>query len=63
MTEAQQVFYHLCAALAIGLLIGLERGWKERAAKEGERVAGVRTYGFIGLLGAVWHCSPNSSEH
>jgi len=26
MTEAQQVFYHLCAALAIGLLIGLERG-------------------------------------
>jgi uncharacterized membrane protein YhiD involved in acid resistance len=47
----------------IGLLIGLERGWKERAAKEGERVAGVRTYGFIGLLGAVWHCSPNSSEH
>ena len=51
MSEEQQVFYHLSVALAIGLLIGVERGWKEREAKEGERVAGVRTYGLIGLLG------------
>jgi len=51
MTEAQQVFYHLGVALAIGLLIGTERGWKERGAGEGQRVAGVRTYGLIGLLG------------
>ena len=41
----------LGAALAIGLLIGAERGWKRRQAKEGERVAGFRTYGLIGLLG------------
>ena len=53
MNEEQQVFYHLGAALAIGLLIGVERGWKERTAEEGERVAGVRTYGLIGLLGGV----------
>jgi uncharacterized membrane protein (DUF4010 family) len=53
MNEEQEVFYHLGAALAIGLLIGIERGWKERAAEEGERVAGVRTYGLIGLLGGV----------
>jgi len=51
MSGEQQVFYHLSVALAIGLLIGVERGWKEREAKEGERVAGVRTYGLIGLLG------------
>ncbi|NNE64061.1 MAG: MgtC/SapB family protein, partial [Gammaproteobacteria bacterium] len=51
MTEAQEVFYYLGVALAIGLLIGVERGWKERQAKEGTRVAGVRTYGLIGLLG------------
>jgi uncharacterized membrane protein (DUF4010 family) len=51
MTEAQQVFYHLGVALAIGLLIGIERGWKDREAEEGTRVAGVRTYGLIGLLG------------
>lgn len=51
MNEEQQVFYYLGVALAIGLLIGIERGWKERETKEGERVAGVRTYGLIGLLG------------
>ena len=38
-------------ALAIGLLIGVERGWKSREAKEGARVAGLRTYGLTGLLG------------
>ncbi len=37
--------------LAIGLLIGVERGWKGREAPEGESIAGVRTYGLIGLLG------------
>lgn len=51
MNEEQQVFYYLGAALAIGLLIGVERGWKERDAQEGERVAGVRSYGLMGLLG------------
>lgn len=51
MSEEQQAFYNLSVALAIGLLIGVERGWKEREAKEGERIAGVRTYGLIGLLG------------
>lgn len=44
-------FYYLGVALAIGLLIGVERGWRERKAEEGERIAGVRTYGLIGLLG------------
>ena len=40
-------------ALAIGLLIGLERGWQSRALPEGARVAGVRTFGLIGLLGGA----------
>jgi uncharacterized membrane protein (DUF4010 family) len=51
--EVQQTFLHLGIALAIGLLIGLERGWKYRKAEEGSRVAGVRTYGLIGLLGGT----------
>ncbi|MGD8577944.1 MAG: MgtC/SapB family protein [Lysobacterales bacterium] len=51
MSEAHQTFYYLGVALAIGLLIGVERGWQEREAKEGKRIAGVRTYGLIGLLG------------
>ncbi|MDD3518385.1 MAG: MgtC/SapB family protein [Chromatiales bacterium] len=51
MNDEQQVFLYLGVALAIGLLIGVERGWHERAAKEGGRIAGVRTFGLIGLLG------------
>ncbi|MGM0553825.1 MAG: MgtC/SapB family protein, partial [Pseudomonadota bacterium] len=47
-------FYGLAVALALGLLIGLERGWKGREQAEGERVAGIRTYALIGLLGGVW---------
>ena len=46
-----EVPLRLGVALAIGLVIGVERGWKVREAREGERVAGVRTYGLIGLLG------------
>lgn len=51
MEDEQQTFLRLGVALAIGLLIGVERSWKEREAREGERIAGVRTYGLIGLLG------------
>jgi uncharacterized membrane protein (DUF4010 family) len=38
-------------AVAIGLLIGIERGWQERQARDGARVAGIRTYTLIGALG------------
>ncbi|MGD8998985.1 MAG: MgtC/SapB family protein [Granulosicoccaceae bacterium] len=44
----------LVIALGIGLLIGTERGWQARDAAEGSRVAGIRTFGLIGLLGALW---------
>lgn len=40
-------------ALAIGLLVGLERGWRERDTPAGGRTAGIRTYGISGLLGGV----------
>ena len=53
MAETQETFYYLGIALAIGLLIGIERGWQERDAKEGSRIAGVRTYGLVGLLGGA----------
>lgn len=43
----------LVAALAVGLLIGLERGWQERDVQEGGRVAGLRTFALTGLLGGV----------
>lgn len=51
MTAEIESLYFLLVALAIGLMIGVERGWQERASQEGQRIAGVRTYGLIGLLG------------
>lgn len=41
-------------ALAIGFVIGLERGWKERDEGEGHRTAGLRTFALIGLLGGIF---------
>lgn len=40
-------------ALAIGTLIGLERGWRERDAPGGSRTAGIRTFGMAGFFGGV----------
>ncbi|MEO8547608.1 MAG: DUF4010 domain-containing protein [Sphingomicrobium sp.] len=49
-------------ALACGVLIGIERGWKLKEQKPGSRVAGVRTFsmlglgsGIAGLLGVLGH--------
>ena len=43
----------LALALAIGLLIGVERGWQQREEKAGSRVAGIRTFAILGLLGGL----------
>lgn len=43
----------LAVALAIGLLVGLERGWKTRDEESGQRVAGFRTFALSGLLGGI----------
>jgi uncharacterized membrane protein (DUF4010 family) len=44
----------LAVALAIGLVIGIERGWKQREEAEGDRAAGLRTHALAGLLGGIW---------
>jgi len=49
-----EIFKRLGVALAAGMLIGLERGWHERAMPEGSRVAGIRTFAIVGLLGGLW---------
>src|SRR5262249_7543304 len=43
----------LGVALGIGLLIGLERGWRTREAEPGSRAAGIRTFAISGLLGGL----------
>lgn len=48
-----EIIERLTAALAIGFLVGVERGWKRREDEEGSRVAGLRTYTLIGLLGGI----------
>ncbi len=44
---------HFAVALGIGLLIGIERGWRTREETPGSRTAGVRTFTIIGLLGGT----------
>jgi uncharacterized membrane protein (DUF4010 family) len=41
------------AALAAGVLIGIERGWHLRSREEGSRVAGIRTFSLLGLAGGL----------
>ncbi|SMO62975.1 MgtC/SapB family protein [Fodinibius sediminis] len=52
--QEYEVIIQLLAALAVGLLIGIERGWSGRYKDEGDRVAGLRTFSLIGLLGGIW---------
>ncbi len=40
-------------ALALGLLVGIERGWSQRESADGARFAGIRTYGLLGLAGGL----------
>lgn len=47
------VFRNLAVSLAVGLMVGLERGWQQREADAGQRVAGLRTFAIIGVAGGV----------
>ena len=47
------VTLQLAIALAIGLIIGMERGWESRESPAGLRIAGIRSFGLIGLLGGL----------
>jgi uncharacterized membrane protein (DUF4010 family) len=51
--DVDQTLMRLAVALGIGLLIGLERGWKLREVAPGRRAAGVRTFALCGLLGGL----------
>src|ERR1700742_4583451 len=51
--DTDKLLSRLALALGIGLLIGLERGWRTRALSAGSRAAGIRTFALSGLLGGV----------
>jgi len=43
----------LAVSLSIGLLIGLERGWRTRNEDDHQRAAGLRTFALTGLIGGI----------
>lgn len=45
--------WNLLIALLLGAIIGIQRGWVKRNSVEGSRVAGIRTYSLVGLLGGL----------
>ena len=51
--DIQDLMSHFAVAFGIGLLIGIERGWRTREHEAGSRAAGVRTFTIIGLLGGT----------
>lgn len=51
--DQNELFQRLAVALAIGLLIGLERGWQTREESDHQRTAGLRTFALTGLLGGI----------
>lgn len=58
----ESLIARLGLALAIGLVVGLERGWRERDAPDGARTAGIRTYAITGLLGGLFAALARSLE-
>ena len=52
-SELETLLSRVALACGIGLLIGLERGWRTRDAAPGSRTAGIRTFAISGLLGGV----------
>lgn len=47
------VYRDFAVAVAAGLMIGVERGWRLREGEPGTRVAGVRTFALVGGLGGA----------
>lgn len=52
--DIDHLLYRLAVALGIGILTGLERGWRTREAVPGSRAAGIRTFALCGLLGGLF---------
>src|SRR5687767_2500027 len=51
--DLHELLSRFALALGIGLVIGLERGWRARADRPGSRTAGIRTFTITGILGGV----------
>jgi uncharacterized membrane protein (DUF4010 family) len=63
MQDQNDILIRLLASLAIGLLVGIERGWSDREEVDGNRIAGIRTFCLIGLLGGVTALLSHETSH
>ncbi len=51
--DSDNLIMRVGLALAIGLAVGIVRGWQQREEAAGQRTAGVRTFALAGLLGGI----------
>jgi uncharacterized membrane protein YhiD involved in acid resistance len=61
--DLMDVFVRFGVALAVGLMIGLERGWSGQQNEEHANVGGLRTFGLMSLLGALWSLLATALNH
>ncbi|WP_045424487.1 MgtC/SapB family protein [Vibrio jasicida] len=51
--SGDHLIWNLFIALLLGAIVGTQRGWVMRNSVEGSRVAGIRTFSLVGLLGGL----------
>ncbi|ARR43940.1 hypothetical protein CAY59_06000 [Vibrio campbellii] len=51
--SGEHLIWNLFIALLLGAIVGTQRGWVMRNNVEGSRVAGIRTFSLVGLLGGL----------
>jgi uncharacterized membrane protein (DUF4010 family) len=61
--EQTELALRLGLSVAIGFLVGVERGWRERDEEEGHRAAGLRTFTLVGLTGGITGALSLGGDH
>ncbi len=50
---SDNLIWKLFIALLLGAIVGTQRGWAMRNSLDGSRIAGIRTFSLVGLLGGL----------
>lgn len=53
VVSGDHLVWNLVIALLLGAIVGTQRGWVMRNSAEGSRIAGIRTFSLVGLLGGL----------
>jgi len=51
--ENMEKYTDIALAIALALLVGLERGWHLKDEDEGKRIAGIRTFTVVGIFASL----------